>query len=241
MDYFLHNTWYAVMGIHDNDQTTPNKNFAPYQWEVPNDYKWTVFENFLISNGYNYDGTITDNKIAKSIASTTGWAGSSNEGAAGNDQSSNNRSGFNVYPIGARGSDGTSDATAGYSSVLWSTTVTNFSSDLVWVRHLQHFTYGRTYFNKLFGFPVRFVREANTASINDYSNIITINPNPTTSILTIEGNKEYQIKVYDLLGNKVMETQGNSINMEHLSTATYIVKATDNSNNEELTYKVVKN
>jgi hypothetical protein len=29
--------------------------------------------------------------------------------------------------------------------------------------------------------------------------------------------------------------------MAHLSTATYIVKATDKSNNEELTYKVVKN
>ena len=46
---------------------------------------------------------------------------------------------------------------------------------------------------------------------------------------------------YTTLGNKVLETQGNSINMEHLSKATYIVKATDKSNNEELTYKVVKN
>ena len=34
---------------------------------------------------------------------------------------------------------------------------------------------------------------------------------------------------------------GNNINMEHLSIATYIVKATDKSNNEESTYKVVKN
>jgi hypothetical protein len=33
----------------------------------------------------------------------------------------------------------------------------------------------------------------------------------------------------------------NTINLEHLSIATYIVKATDKSNNEELTYKVLKN
>lgn len=70
---------------------------------------------------------------------------------------------------------------------------------------------------------------------------ISIYPNPTSSLLALNSDKEYQIKVYDLLGNKVLETQGNSVNMEQLSTATYIVKATDKSNNEELTYKVVKN
>jgi len=222
--------WYAVMGIHDNDQTTPNKNFAPDEWEVPNDYKWTVFENFLISNGYNYDGTTTDNKIAKSIASSTGWAGSSNEGAAGNDQSSNNRSGFNVSPIGARGSDGTSDATKGYSSVLWSTTVTNFSSDWVWVRHLQHFTYGRTYFTKLFGFPVRFVREANTASLNDYNNARTIiYPNPTNNTLFISGNETPKtVSIYNVLGKEVLSVKNtNNINVQALPSGVYMIRISD--------------
>jgi hypothetical protein len=86
-----------------------------------------------------------------------------------------------------------------------------------------------------------YTRSSTALSLKDYSNTITIYPNPTTSILTIEGNKDYQIKLYDLLGNKVLETEGNNINMGHLSTATYIVKATDKSNNEELTCKVVKN
>ena len=86
-----------------------------------------------------------------------------------------------------------------------------------------------------------YTRSAEALSIMDYSNTLTIYPNPTTSILIIEGDLEYDIEVYDLLGNKVLETHGNSINMQHLSTATYIVKATDKSNNEELTYKVVKN
>ena len=66
-------------------------------------------------------------------------------------------------------------------------------------------------------------------------------PNPTSSLLALNSDKEYDIEVYDMLGNKLMALTGNSINMEHLSTATYIVKATDKSNNEELTYKVVKN
>ena len=79
------------------------------------------------------------------------------------------------------------------------------------------------------------------SNVEDKAKVVLLYPNPTTSILTIDGGKDYQIKVYDLLGNKVLETQGNSINMEHLSTATYIVKATNKEYNEELTYKVVKN
>ena len=86
-----------------------------------------------------------------------------------------------------------------------------------------------------------YTRSSTALSLKDYSNTITIYPNPTTSILIIEGNKEYDIKVYDMAGNKLMAVSGNTINMAHLSTATYIVKATDKSNNEELTYKVVKN
>ena len=103
----------------------------------------------------------------------------------------------------------------------------------------EYYSFIMTSWEKRGGFS--YTRSSTALSINDNSNTLTVYPNPTTSILIIEGNIEYQIKVYDLLGNKVLETQGNSINMEHLSTATYIVKATDKSNNEELTYKVVKN
>ena len=78
-------------------------------------------------------------------------------------------------------------------------------------------------------------------AIQNNSNTPVLFPNPTSSLLALNSDKEYDIEVYDMLGNKIMALTGNSINMEHLSTATYIVKATDNSNNEELTYKVVKN
>jgi hypothetical protein len=78
-------------------------------------------------------------------------------------------------------------------------------------------------------------------TIKNNSNTPVLFPNPTSSLLALNSDKEYDIEVYDLLGNKLMALTGNNINMEHLSTATYIVKATDKSNNEELTYKVVKN
>lgn len=88
--------WYAVMGIHDTDPNTPNKEFAPEGWHVPTDAEWTTLENYLIANGYNYDGTTTGNKIAKSMASTSGWFPWNIVGTPGNDQSSNNSSGFNA-------------------------------------------------------------------------------------------------------------------------------------------------
>ncbi len=77
--------------------------------------------------------------------------------------------------------------------------------------------------------------------VNPKNSKILLFPNPTSSLLALNSDKEYDIEVYDMSGNKLMALTGNSINMEHLSTATYIVKATDKSNNEEMTYKVVKN
>jgi hypothetical protein len=44
-----------------------------------------------------------------------------------------------------------------------------------------------------------------------------------------------------MAGNKLMSLSGNSINIEHLSAATYIIEAKDKSSNEKLTYKFLKN
>ena len=70
---------------------------------------------------------------------------------------------------------------------------------------------------------------------------IRLFPNPTTSEVVLNSDKQYDIEVYDILGNKVMELTGNTIDMEHLSSATYIVNALDTETNERLSYKVIKN
>ena len=73
------------------------------------------------------------------------------------------------------------------------------------------------------------------------SNTPVLFPNPTSSLLALNSDKEYDIEVYDMAGNKVMALTGNTIDMSHLSSATYIVKALDKVENEEVSYKVVKN
>ena len=69
----------------------------------------------------------------------------------------------------------------------------------------------------------------------------TLYPNPTSSLLALNSDKEYHIEVFDMKGNKVMALKGNTIDMSHLSSATYIVKALDKLENKEVSYKVVKN
>ena len=150
--------WYAVMGIHDNDENTPNKEFASEGWHVPTDTEWTTLENYLIANGYNYDGSTTVNKIAKAMSSTTGWNSSTNAGAPGNDQSSNNSSGFNAFPEGFRFIDGSS-YNEGNHAIFWSST--EFTGDFTWHRDLNsdNSNLVRNNNNKLYGFSVRFVRD----------------------------------------------------------------------------------
>ena len=82
-----------------------------------------------------------------------------------------------------------------------------------------------------------------TLSYNDIEPLkdrIKLFPNPTTNQLALNSDKVYQIEVFDLTGNKVMELKGNTINVEHLSSATYIVNAIDLETKESLSYKVVK-
>jgi uncharacterized protein (TIGR02145 family) len=95
--------WYAV----DNNAATKvasngGKNVCPTGWHVPTEVEWTTLENYLITNGYNWDGTTTGNKIGKSMASTSGWTTDPTAGNVGNDQASNNRSGFTALPVGGR-------------------------------------------------------------------------------------------------------------------------------------------
>jgi uncharacterized protein (TIGR02145 family) len=160
--------WYAVMGIHDNDPNTPNKEFAPEGWHVPTHAEWITLENYLIANGYNYDGTSTENKIAKAMASTTGWHNPTSTGSIGNNLSSNNSSGFNAFPEGGRSwlSNDGSFYNLGFNALFWSSTEYNAIFDdsfaeHAWYSYLSHDRsfLGRNINKKQGGLSVRLVRD----------------------------------------------------------------------------------
>ena len=150
--------WYAVMGIHDTDPNTPNKEFAPEGWHVPIDAEWTTLEEYLIANGYNYDGSTTGNKIVKAMASTTGWESSTVPAAVGNDQSLNNSSDFNAFPEGGRYYNG-SFINEGFDAFFWTTTWTPSTYPWYYVLYNNAGYLNRNTYDKRYGFSVRFVRD----------------------------------------------------------------------------------
>jgi len=144
-------TWYAV-----ND----SRNLAPTGWHVASDAEWTTLENYLIANGYNYDGTTTGNKIAKSLAATTDWNSYTGIGTIGNDLTKNNSSGFAALP-GGRYYSGTFYGIGDYGS-WWSSTEGSTTS--AWFRNLyyDHINLSRLNLSKSYGFSVRCVSDDNT-------------------------------------------------------------------------------
>jgi len=123
--------WYAV-----DAASNGNRNVCPSGWHVPSDAEWTTMENYLIANGYNFDGTTSGNNIAKALASTTGWTSYSGTGTIGNTDypAYRNKSGFNALPAGYRFNLGGAFSHAGSNAYFWSSTPHGGSS---WYRLLR--------------------------------------------------------------------------------------------------------
>ncbi|KMQ49610.1 hypothetical protein CHISP_3482 [Chitinispirillum alkaliphilum] len=145
--------WWVV------DPANPNS-IAPEGWRVPTDEDWDVLRNYLIANGYSWDETTTGNNIGKALASSGGeWFQSGTTGSVGNDQGSNNSSGFSALPGGYRDGDGYFN-NGGSVGHWWSATESDASS--AWFSYLHHSSEDLdrgNYFKRL-GWSVRLLRDS---------------------------------------------------------------------------------
>jgi uncharacterized protein (TIGR02145 family) len=150
--------WFAV----------DTKKLAPKGWHVPTDAEWDTLQNYLIANGYNWDGTKTDNKIAKSMTAKTDWQTHTTPGVPGNDLSKNNKSGFSALPGGRRNGYGNFDG-IDYDGHWWSATEDGASS--AYSCHLDYdydnLDRGGSY--KGGGYSVRLLRDVENQSDDIYS------------------------------------------------------------------------
>ena len=144
--------WYAV----DTDR------LAPQGWRVATQDDWVKLEEWLIANGYNYDGTTSGNKISKSLADNSLWNSSNGEGALGNKDgysNKNNATGFSATPSGRRVTDG-SYMGAGRLCYWWN--ATENSATTAWYRYLfcnDEYLHNNARFEKSDGLSVRCVRD----------------------------------------------------------------------------------
>jgi len=147
---YLYN-WYAVKDP---------RGLAPEGWHVPTDEEWTELEEYLIANGYNYNGSTTGDKIGKSLTSTSGWTTGSDTGDIGNDQQSNNSTGFSALPSGYRFINGSFKVLTNYA-YFWSSTEYDNDTYIAWGRYLTYNLEGlyREFSSKRTGFSLRCVRD----------------------------------------------------------------------------------
>lgn len=146
-----------------------SRNIAPMGWHIPNDNEWTTLENYLISNGYNFNNEYhgdnkTNNKIAKALSSENGWKDCSSEGACGNNLRINNQSGFNAFPTGSRYDDGSFDF-INQRACWWSST--DISNNVAWMRSIEynHCFVERDYNGIQNGYSIRCVKDSDASPI----------------------------------------------------------------------------
>ncbi len=197
-------TWYAV---------ADSRKLCPSGWHVPSDVEWTNLTDYLTINGYGYQGSGDD--IGKSMAATWGWMPYTVPGSIGNDQASNNSSGFSALPGGYR-MDNITFGSLGISTIWWTATAGSTPAE-AWYRAMDHATWGvgRSDHPKQFGFSVRCINDIllPTVSIDSIMNLTQIsasgygtvqsdggatvterglcwntNPNPTTDLATKTSN-----------------------------------------------------
>jgi len=118
--------WYAV----------DHGKICPSSWHVPTSKEWEDLYYYLLSNGYNYDGSTSDNKVAKSLASSsTLWSISQVSGTPGNSDypQKQNITQFSALPVGYR-YNGTY-VNFKESAIWW--TSTQFDTTQAWSRSLN--------------------------------------------------------------------------------------------------------
>jgi len=110
--------WYAI----------ETGKLGPAGWHVPSAGDWDSLQNYLIRNGYNWDGSTTGNKIAKSMAAKADWEPSLvlEAGDVDHEMWKNNSSGFSGIASGLRmaqsGPYGIDFSELGHYAEWWSST-----------------------------------------------------------------------------------------------------------------------
>jgi uncharacterized protein (TIGR02145 family) len=167
--------WYAA---------NSNKNLAPTGWHIPTDAEWATMEKYLIASGYNYDGTTTNNMLAKALAAITDWPISTGTGTPGNRLTKNNLSGLTALPGGFRDYDGTYQDIGG-SGNWWSST--ELDTGYAWDRAVnKNFRNMFSFWvHKSCGYSVRCVRDE--SQLAALPTITTVTQSAITSTTALSG------------------------------------------------------
>ena len=154
---YLYN-WSAVMHGAITSSANPSgvQGVCPTGWHVPSDAEWMQLTDYVGNQNACVCGGENNTNIAKALSSTTGWTNFGVVCVPGNDQISNNVTGFSARPAGHGGS---SSPNFGMLAIYWSST--EYSSSGTYCRFLYYnrATVLRDPGTKTYGYSVRCLRD----------------------------------------------------------------------------------
>lgn len=148
--------WVASLNDQGDSYEVPSgvQGVCPPGWHLPSNPEWKILTEYLNKNHYP----------ARDLASTSGWSlyVSAYDGI-GKNETTNNKTGFSIYPAGRRSPGGYFE-NFGYETIFWSTTGTNqeghigvYHFRLKW--NISGIDYGPYWDYIDAGFPVRCLRD----------------------------------------------------------------------------------
>jgi len=133
------------------------RGICPQGWHIPGEQDWADLWAYLVNNGYGFGGS--GNRIAKAMASKTGWNTTSFSGTPGNDPASNNSSEFNALPGGFRCTDALNFVQKGMFASWWNAAPRDEINGFHWGFNYNTSQLLKYYSPKGRGYFVRCVRD----------------------------------------------------------------------------------
>jgi len=140
---------------------------CPEGWHIPTDDEFTIMVDYLIDCGYNWDGSLYGEKVAKSLSSVAPgdkgmWTGATAPGSPGSitdaGESKRNASGFSVNPAGSRNALG-QYFNLGLSTYFWSATMLDANNIHYLCVYYEWANLYRFHGSKENGFSVRCLKD----------------------------------------------------------------------------------
>jgi uncharacterized protein (TIGR02145 family) len=134
---------------------------CPTGWNVPSSADWYTLEDYLVLNGFNFDGsTIAPNRLGKALATAAGWDFSGMYlGSIGNTNypAIRNASGFSALPGGMRFSGG-SFLPVGRYAYWWAATEYDATNAYNRYTNSDYVHLANSNYSKASGYSVRCVK-----------------------------------------------------------------------------------
>ena len=155
--YGLLYNWKAVMRNSSSSSANPSgvQGICPIGWHVPSDEEWTQLTDYVRSQSQYVCGS--NRSICKALASNKGWYEWGETCFIGNDQGTNNATGFSALPAGSY-SNGSFGLTGGETN-FWGATESNSETSCSLQLFLLNEDACVTYWPQSCGCSVRCLRD----------------------------------------------------------------------------------